>query len=202
MPPADQSEGSPIMISYSARLVCLPVASLGLAASAAADVIDTFDNNVNLGTWRLTSNPDRLYRIEPSGGNPGAYLHAQVSTAVPTWYIDQPAGNPFVGDFAAEGVSAFRFDMRISGGSQVPDRNMTLHLVTTLGTGDPLLGIEAYFVGTDISQFPPGWTTFAYPLDSAAANIPAGWVVTEGNGSPGTAADWHMLVTHVENVTM
>jgi hypothetical protein len=92
--------------------------------------------------------------------------------------------------------------MTISGGIQVPNRNMTLHLLTTLGTGDPKLGIEAYNVGTDISDFTPGWNTYAYALDASSAVIPSGWVVTEGNGNPGTDADWHALVTHVENVTM
>jgi hypothetical protein len=118
---------------------CAVAGVLGAVVGAArADVIDTFENNVNLGTWRLTSNPDRLYRIEPTGGNPGAWLHGQVSAAVPTWYIDQPAGNPFTGDYAAEGIRSFRFDLTISGGIQVPDRLLTLHLFTTLGTGDPV----------------------------------------------------------------
>jgi hypothetical protein len=173
-----------------------------VSGPARADVIDTFDNDVNLGTWRLTTNPNRLYRIEPTGGNPGAYLHGQVATAVPTWYVSNPVGNPFLGDYAAEGVSGFSCDMTISGGIQVPDRNLTLHLLTTLGTGDPSLGIEAYFVGADISQFPVGWRNYSYPLAAGSATIPAGWVVTEGNGMPGTDADWRMLVRHVEDVHM
>ena len=171
-------------------------------APASADLTDTFDNNVNLGTWRVTFNPNFLYQIEPSGGNPGAYLHAQVSTAVPTWFISNPANNPFVGNYAAEGVTSFSFDMTISGGAQVPNRNMTLHLTTTLGTGDPALGIEAYSIGDDISVFPVGWHSFLYPLNAASATIPQGWVVTEGNGNPGTNADWHNLMTHIENVNM
>jgi hypothetical protein len=181
----------------------LAVVLAGPAVVAArADVIDTFDNNVNLGTWRLTSNPNRLYRIEETGGNPGAWLHGQVSTAVPTWYIDNPVGNPFLGDYAAEGIHSFRFDLTISGGIQVPDRVLTLHLLTTLGTGQPSLGIEAYYLGQDISEYEPGWNTYAYPLDATSQTIPPGWVVFEGNGNPGTDADWRSLVTHVEDVHM
>jgi hypothetical protein len=172
------------------------------ATSANADVIDTFDNNVNLGAWRLTTNPNMLYQIEANGGNPGAYLHGQVSTAVPTWYISNTVGNPFIGDYAAQGVTSFSFNMTISGGIQVPDRNMTLHLFTTLGTGDLSLGIEAYSIGTDISQFPIGWANYSYAIDATSATIPNGWVVFEGNGDPGTDADWHSLMTHIENVTM
>jgi len=173
-----------------------------VSSTVRATVVDTFDNNTNLGTWRLTTNPNMLYQIEPSGGNPGPYLHGQVSTAIPTWFINNPAGNPFVGNYAAEGVTSFSFDMKISGGVQVPGRNMTLHLFTTLGTGNPSQGIEAYFVGTDISTFPIGWHNYAYSIDAASLSIPAGWVVMKGNGNPGTGADWHNLMTHIENVTM
>jgi hypothetical protein len=185
------------------RAHCLfAVLAVAAGVSVHADVIDTFDNGVNLGTWRLTSNPSRLYQIEPAGGNPGAYLHGQVAAAVPTWYIDQPVGNLFTGDFAAEGVSAFSYDMNISGGVQVPDRNLTLHLYTTLGTGDPVQGIEAYFIGDDISEYTPEWDHHEYPLDATSATIPSGWTVFEGDGTPGTDADWQTLVRHVENVTI
>lgn len=171
------------------------------SAGALGDVVDTFDGGVNLGTWRLTSNPDRLYQVEPDGGHPGAYLHGQVSTAVPTWYIDQSTGNPYTGDYSAEGIRSLSFDMRISGGVQVPDRSMTLHLFTTLGTGDLSLGLEAWYVGTDISTYDNSWNTYAYPLDAGSATIPDGWTIFEGDGTPGTDADWHTLVTHIENVT-
>jgi len=173
-----------------------------MPATVNADVIDTFDNGINLGAWRLTTNPNMLYQIEPSGGNPGAYLHGQVSTAVPTWYVSNPTANPFLGDYAAEGVTSFGFDMKIAGGVQVPNRNMTLHLLTTLGTGNPSLGIEAYNVGTDISFFTPGWHNYTYTFDAASLTIPPGWVVFKGNGSPGTNADWHNLMTHIEDVHM
>lgn len=188
------------------RVSCVMASAIAAAVvvpAGLAGVADTFDSGVNLGAWRLTTNPDRLYQIEPTGGNPGAYLHGQVATAVPTWYVSDPANNPFLGDYATMGgggVTNFSFDMTISGGIQVPDRNMTLHLVTTLGTGDLSLGIEAFFVGTDISNFSPGWNHYTYPLNASDAAIPTGWVVTEGNGTPGTAADWHTLMTHIEGV--
>ncbi len=180
--------------------VCL-CASLS-AVAARADVVDTFDNNVNHGTWRLTSNPLRLYQIEPTGGNPGPYLHGQVAAAVPTWYISDPTANPYLGDYSAMGIRSFHFDLNISGGVQVPDRVLTFHLFTTLGTGDPSLGIDAYELGPDISNYQPGWRSYAYALNASSATIPAGWVVTEGNGQPGTDADWRALIGHIENITM
>lgn len=185
-----------------AFLAALGASAFIAARPVAATVVDTFDNNVNLGTWKLTTNPNMLYQIEPSGGDPGAYLHGQVSTAVPTWFVSNSAGNPFLGDYVAKGVTSFSCDMTIAGGVQVPDRNVTLHFVTTLGTGQLSQGVEAYYVGTNISTFPIGWHDYSYAVDAASSVIPAGWVVTKGNGGPGTAADWHNLMTHVENVNI
>jgi len=182
------------------RIACGVCLALGVAARA--DVVDTFDNGINQGTWRLTTNPNRLYQIEPSGGHPGAYLHGQVASAVPTWYVSDPAANPFLGNYSAMGIHSFRFDLSISGGIQVPDRVLTFHLFTTLGTGDPAQGIDAYELGTDISNYQPGWFSHSYALDATSSTIPVGWVVTEGNGQPGTDADWRALMAHIEDVHM
>jgi hypothetical protein len=79
---------------------------------------------------------------------------------------------------------------------------LTFHLFTTLGTGDPAQGIDAYELGSDISDYQPGWNSYAYAVDAASQTIPAGWVVTEGNGQAGTDADWRALMGHIEDVHM
>ena len=56
-----------------------------LAISNAHAYFDGFEDLTDRGGWRLTDNTLRLLQVEPSGGNPGAYLHGQVATAVPTW---------------------------------------------------------------------------------------------------------------------
>src|SRR6266705_3299596 len=60
--------------------------------------------------------------------------------------------------------------------------------------------VDAYYVGTDISHFPPGWQTYSFRIDAASPVIPPGWVVTRGNGRPGTDADWQALMRDVETV--
>ncbi|HWB20099.1 MAG TPA: hypothetical protein VG711_07365 [Phycisphaerales bacterium] len=185
---------------HATRVLLCVLGAWSITSGVSADVIDDFDNSTNLGTWLLTTNPNFPPMFVQSGGNPGAYLEQHVSTAVPTWHINNPANNPFVGDYAGESVTGFSFDMIITGGIEVPDRNMTLHLSTTLGTGDLSQGIEAWYVGTDISNFPTGWTHFSYDVDAASSTIPTGWVVFEGNGDAGTDADWHALMTHIEDV--
>jgi hypothetical protein len=169
--------------------------------AARAGFVETFENGSDDGNWHLTSDPSRLLVIEPTGGNPGAYLHGQVDAAVPTWYV--PLGTTpthFLGDYAARGVGVMSFDVNIFSGLQVPGRAVTLDLETTFGTGDFTKGVDAYYIGTDISKLPVGWHTYVYPLDATSPTIPPGWVVTRGNGKKGTDADWQALMQDVETI--
>ena len=131
----------------------------------------------------------------------GAYLHQQVDAAIPTWYVPlDTAPTHFLGNYARRRIRAMSFDLNIYSGSEVPDRNVTLDIETTFGTGDSTRGVDAYYVGTDISHFPPGWQTYSFRIDAASPVIPPGWVVTRGNGRPGTDADWQALMRDVETV--
>lgn len=171
---------------------------LNLGSTLHASLVETFDDGTDNGDWHLTVNPPTL---EPDGGNPGAYLRASADAAVPTWYV--PLGTEptaFLGDYSHKRVGTLTFDLNIFSGVEVPDRNVTLDLNTTLGTGDFSKGVDAYYIGHDISQFPVGWHTYAFPVDAASPTIPEGWVVTRGNGQPGTDADWRALMKDVETL--
>jgi len=178
----------------------MPLLLMMVAVTATrAAFVETFDNGSDDGDWHLSSNPGELLVIEPSGGNPGAYLHGTVDAAVPTWYV--PTGTTpthFLGNYAKLGVNGMSFDINIYAGSEVPDRAVTLDIETTFGTGDLTKGVDAYYIGTDISKFPKGWQTYSFPLDATSTVIPTGWVVTRGNGKPGTDADWQALMQNVE----
>ncbi|MGI8890964.1 MAG: hypothetical protein ACR2G0_09330 [Chthoniobacterales bacterium] len=185
----------------------IPVVVLALllllsgARLAQAGYVETFDDGLNSDGWRLTTDPTRLLMVEPDGGNPGAYLHGEVDSAVPTWYV--PLGTKpdhFLGDYALRRVGGLSFDLNIIQGSQVPDRNVTLDLKTTFGTGDFSQGVDAYYLGADISRLPVGWNTYSFPLNATSPTIPPGWVVTKGNGKPGTDADWQALMQDVETL--
>jgi len=168
------------------------------ALPARAGFVDTFDDGANTGDWHLTVNPPT---IEPDGGNPGPYLHATADAAVPTWYVPYLTPHThFLGDFADKEIGTLAFDINIFSGVQVPDRAVTLDLNTTLGTGDFTKGVDAYYIGTDISRLPVGWQTYEIPVNAASPTIPPGWVVTKGNGQPGTDADWQALMHDVETM--
>jgi hypothetical protein len=174
-----------------------------LALSAAdAAFVETFDNGSDNGDWHLTDDPTRLLVIETDGGNPGPYLHGQVNSSIPTWYV--PVGTAtkfFVGDYAAKGVSGLSFDVNIFEGFQVPNRNVTLDLLTSLGTGDFGQGVEAYYIGADISKLPVGWHTYTFRFDATSQTIPPGWVViNRATDQNGTDADWQALMHDVETI--
>src|SRR5947207_11193748 len=90
--------------STSSRLwQLLAIVFLLVVPAVRAAFVETFDNGSNDGDWRLTTSTDPV--IEPSGGNPRAYLHGQVDAAVPTWYV--PLGTTsthFLGNYAKLGV--------------------------------------------------------------------------------------------------
>ena len=181
--------------------VLVPFALALSIAIARADFVETFSNGSDDGDWHLTNNPDRLLQIEASGGNPGAYLHGQVFTPVPVWYV--PLGTSpthFLGNYYAQQVGGFSFDLNIFSGTQAPNRAVTLDLLTTLGTGDFSQGLEAYKIGANISTLPVGWKQYFFSLDATSTSIPPGWVVLRGNGSPGTDADWRRLMQDVETI--
>jgi hypothetical protein len=177
----------------------LPLLFLLAVPIVRAAFVETFENGSNDGDWRLTTGTDPV--IEPSGGNPSAYLHGQVDAAVPTWYV--PLGTTpthFLGNYARLGVGGLSFDVNIFAGLEVPDRAVTLDIETTFGTGDFTKGVDAYYIGTDISKLPAGWRTYSFPLDATSPTIPPGWVVTRGNGKKGTDADWEALMRDVETI--
>jgi hypothetical protein len=170
-------------------------------AMAHAGFVETFTNGSDDGDWHLINDPNRLLQIEAGGGNPGAYLHGQVFTPVPVWYVP-PGTSPthFLGDYYAQHVGGISFDLNIFSGTQAPDRAITLDLLSTLGTGDFSQGLEAYKIGANISTLPAGWRQYSFSLDSTSTSIPPGWVVLRGDGSPGTDADWRRLMQDVETI--
>ena len=179
----------------------IPVLLLLAIPTLHAGFVETFDDGGDNGDWHLSNNPNELLVIEPDGGNPGPYLHGTVDAAIPTWYVPEGTETSyFLGNFAAKRIGTVSFDLNILSGLQVPERAVTLDLKTTLGTGDFSKGVDAKYVGTDISHLPIGWKSYEFPVDATSLTIPVGWLVTKGNGRRGTDADWQALMSDVETI--
>ncbi len=161
----------------------LALSTVGFFSPVAADIIETFDNGSDNGDWQLTSNPIRTLGIQPTGGDPGAYLRGDVESATPTWYVPLGAATDFLGDYSAMGVTKMSADINIFVGNQEPNRTLTLDLMSTFGTGDFANEVEAYYIGPDISDNKPGWVNYEFSLNARAQHIPNGWVVLHGRGS-------------------
>jgi hypothetical protein len=170
---------------------------LGLALPAICfGYVETFEDGTNTDTWQLTTATQ--WTIEPTGGNPDAYLFQETDAATPTWYTS-PRSH-FLGNLANRGVTELSADIDIFAGISAGLRNMTLNLGTTFGTGDPSQGVTAYYIGDNITRLPEGWNTYTFEVPAASSTIPDGWVVTRGNGRPGNDADWRALMRDVESL--
>ena len=177
----------------------LPLLCALVIPTLRAGFVETFDNGSNNGDWHLTTNPAT---IEPDGGNPGPLPARHRRRRGPHLVCPLSAPAPPISSATSpqKRVGSLAFDIDIFSGLEVPDRAVTLDLNTTLGTGDFTKGVDAYYIGTDISKLPVGWHTYEFPVNAASATIPPGWVVTKGNGKPGTDADWQALMHDVETV--
>src|SRR4051812_34285167 len=62
------------------------VADAAPDADPRVDFTETYETGTqDVGNWGLSTNPARPRMIEPTGGNPNAFLYSEVSTAIPTW---------------------------------------------------------------------------------------------------------------------
>src|SRR5207248_6570733 len=73
--------------------------------------------NSNSGGWFFTTNPVRINQIEPTGGNPGAWLHGTENAGAPSVQtaIDETTGaplgsSPFTGAYASRAVTRLSVD--------------------------------------------------------------------------------------------
>src|SRR2546423_5269690 len=103
----NQSSCKPQLILLS-LLLCFAIPSLR------AGFVETFEDGTNDGDWRLTTSTDPV--IEPSGGNPDAYLRQEVDAAITTWATSLGLPTHFLGNYAKIGVDAMSFDLNIFAG--------------------------------------------------------------------------------------
>ena len=89
------------------------LASVGLAAAAppgSHTFSENFEGGNNTGGW--TFGNAFFERIEPAGGNPGAFLRNDfLDTFAPSARTTLGVDSPFVGDYRARGVSLVEADL-------------------------------------------------------------------------------------------
>lgn len=166
---------------------------------------------LDTGHWALTDNPERVRTIEPGGGDPGGYLYGEVSSPIPTWSTASTRYEPgvddadkrdseFVGDYAARAINHVSADLEvIQAGSWTPGRTVTLILRQWDADADSI-ALEATYSLPSMPEMPQGWQHYDFEVDGGSSKIPPGWVLTRGDGTPGTNADWATLMHRVDLV--
>jgi len=184
------------------------------AADGPLDFTETYGpGTADVGNWILTTNPERIRRIEPSGGNPDEYLYGEVSIAAPSWTSastrfqpgvadDSKRDSVFVGDYYTRAVATFSADLEvIQAGNWATDRTVTLHLVRWDATGSTI-ALEAYYTLPDMPAAPTGWHTYSFTIDARSRWVPSGWRLTRGDGSLGSDAEWETLMRQIDLVEL
>ena len=196
-------------LSRTLRTSLFCVVMVGLVAAARGSFIETYDDGSDVGLWIAAFNVPRI--IEPSGGNPGAYLQqGDFSTHTPTWASVstryQPGFNDdfkvnsiYTGDWAAIGVISLRADLNIiQAAAWGTDRAVTMQLLQMDETGFNV-NFEATYTLPDLPDVPPvGWQTYSFPVDANSSTVPPGWVFTHGDGTPASDAEWAILMSRID----
>ncbi|HVP10043.1 MAG TPA: PEP-CTERM sorting domain-containing protein [Phycisphaerae bacterium] len=181
-------------------LLSMVVLTVG-AAQAVGDVVADFENGINNGNW-FGINQNTW--IMPTGGNPDAWLKATEGRGEPEFQFMPDPTNVFAGDYVSKGVTGFSVDLRADRGFDMEGSDgigETLRLHWTNG-GDYITGIEAWYTGPASPTIGAGWQSYYYPIPSSSLTIPAGWTIYEGNGTPGTDADWQFLMHNIDAVEL
>ncbi len=163
----------------------------------------------NAGNWSFFGNPNNPVEvIEPSGGNPGAFLHSTCSglacldTFAPELRTQLGTSSIFTGDWRAKKIVAVGVDLAIFHVDfSSADRPLTLMLRHDPGTpGDVSDDVVVYRVGSKDIPPPNGeWRRFSFRIPSANTALPAGWLVLQGSGEDD--ADWNQVLTSVSQVS-
>jgi hypothetical protein len=172
---------------------------LALAGAASGQTfIETFDNGVNTGGWRLYPGPPG--RLMSSGGYPGWWMRG-VTVDPPE--LRSSGRSAFTGDWTIRGDTVFSLSVLTLEYPLPPELPMTIQLVTDNGTpGDPTDDWGASMPGIMPPPAPEdGWlyASFYVPATSAM-NPPACWEYIDlGPAAPATK-EWAPLIRHVTEV--
>jgi hypothetical protein len=179
----------------------MSIVLLPLLLAQGGSSTDDFDAGANPNGWNFAS----FDVLESSGGNPGGWLHvAGLDTFYPILASGPGASAPWVGDYAALGVTRIAFDaITLHTDFNTFGNPMTLLLRDTQGTADVLDDDYAYSLGDEMPLVGGGWKHFEFAVPSrSSAQVPPGWKGGwAGDGEhfrPGVG--WQDLIANVDRV--
>jgi hypothetical protein len=135
-------------------------------------VAEDFEITLEDTVWRTGPGDE----IVPTGGNPGAFLHATaVETTIP--FIATDVYSIFTGPYTQMGVVGLGIDVNVfSASGDIGNRRVWLGLVGS--------NCELALPGQDVSQPGSGFRSYTFNVPSWKLNMPGKWVAL------GDCADW------------
>jgi hypothetical protein len=174
--------------------------SFSISAAARASFVETFDGGGNTGGWSYGTGNEV---IEPTGGNPGAYLHDPiVDTFAPQPATTLGVVSPFVGNYRVMGVIRVGIDL-ITHAVDFSAEGRPLSLIlysdnSTPGNFDDDWG--AYTIGpTNIPLPGQGWVAYDFVVPSQSTTLPPGWTFIQFGGSA-PPPNWLGLINKVSQL--
>lgn len=174
--------------------------------------VETFSDGGNEGAWGFGGHGV----IEPSGGDPGAFLHdADLDTFAPRARTQWQKTSLFTGPYREQGVVGLAASFQIFAVTQtVAERPMSLMLVSDPDTPDDASDDTfLYYVGPDNIPSPgAGWMPYQFEVPSHSPTLPfphsqtegePGWGVSQGDlFTPATDPDaaWNTVMEDVDQV--
>jgi len=162
---------------------------------------ENFEGGNNTGGW--TFGNAFFERVEPVGGNPGAYLRNEfLDTFAPSARTTLGVDSPFVGDYRARGVSVVEADLvlfYVDFAAQ--GRPLTVVLYSDAGTPDDSSDdCSVYRVGGKPGPQPNGqWNRYRFRVPSSSVTAPPRWAA---QGCAGRTVDeaWNLVITDVDQL--
>jgi len=182
----------------------LVVAAFCSTGYADETFVEGFDGFSNEGGWNLGLAPGEM--IEPTGGNPGYWLHTPfLDTAIVRTATTPGIGSRFTGNFRAENVVAIGLDAITKYVDfSADERPMSVMLFDDNDTpDDPTDDSWVYRVGgKNIPRPGEGWQSYSFEVPNGSKGLPGGWVAGYDFNAPPRDADaiWDSVITGVDYV--
>jgi hypothetical protein len=180
---------------------------LPLAAVNATQVIDDFESGTDPNQWGWTNGGGGFFIIQPDGGNPGAWLDSGVPyfSDHPNLTSIPPEGTPLHDALASGALSSASIDIERLDTSDVNNCHPTAQEASTFSLS--FIDLHSDPGGSVIEAHndngPPSpagifpWLTVTFTIDSAATDVPPGWVL---NAPPELNYTWQDLMQNMDGI--